>query len=173
MKKTLIICSAISVLTSISCFAASGSTASGNTANTAKYSGNVLICASDDNEVKMTADLSDGKKGEKIAIAMLEGIPYKFPELAANKKMNQIEFYPSKGNNAQKITALLVTSLKTKKPSITLTTNPETNKLQVLHDVTEPSPLKISKFKANLTVDDPKLKIYDQEVTCTETKWSE
>ena len=125
-------------------------------------SGNVLICASEDNEVKMTADLSDGV-GQKVAKASLEGIPMLFPEAISKKTKNTFSFHLNKS------TPLLVTSVSGKNAEITLTTNPEHNHLQVVHDVTEPAPLKISKFSALLSV--PKLEINEQAVNCTETKW--
>lgn len=126
--------------------------------------GNVLICSSEDNEVKMTADLSDGKD-PKVAKATLEGIPALFPELKNGKKQFKFDFY------VEKTKPLTVLPLNSKVPVITVTTDPAKNGFQVIHETTEPSPLKISKYKAILSV--PKLEISNQEVSCTETRWKE
>ena len=125
-------------------------------------SGTVLICSSEDNEIKMTADLSD-EKGQKVAIAMLEGIPKTFSEGVGKKLKNSFSIA------SNKTTPLLITSAKTKKTEIIVSTDPEANPPQVLHDVTEPSTLKVTKFKANLTV--PSLQLSNEAVTCTENKW--
>ncbi len=125
-------------------------------------SGTVLICASEDNEIKMTADLSD-EKGHKVAIAMLEGIPKTFTEGSAKKRKHSFAL------NSNKNTPLIVTSLKSKKPEIIISTDPENNKSQVIHDVTEPSTLKITRFTATISV--PALQLSNEAVTCTENKW--
>ena len=125
-------------------------------------SGTVLICASEDNEIKMTADLSD-EKGHKVAIAMLEGIPKTFSEGSVKKAKHSFLL------NSNKNTPLVVTSTKSKQAEIIVSTDPENNKSQVMHDVTEPSTLKITKYTATLTV--PALKLSNEAVTCTENKW--
>jgi len=126
------------------------------------YHGNFLICANEENTLKMTADLSDGKN-EKVATAVFKEIKEIFPEAQKGKPLFNFSFYPSKK------TPLLVTRLGEREPEIRLTVDPEQKEYEVLYDTKEPMIYKMARFKAILSV--KSFKVSERQVTCTESKW--
>ena len=128
----------------------------------AQYSGNFLICASEDNNLKMTADLSDGK-GEKVAVAVADGKKLIFEESVRGRARYQFSFYPNKK------TPLIVAPVGKKTADITVSVNPENSSYRLVLDRKEPLVYRVAKFNAFLNI--KKLNVSDRPVSCTESKW--
>jgi hypothetical protein len=134
----------------------------GLSAFSAPYHGNFIICANRDDTIKMTADLSDGK-GEKVATAVQNGIKLFFPEVSGRKPRYDFQFYPNKQ------TPLIMTQRGQREPEVALTVGPAPVEPEVLHDRKTPLIYRMIRFKGILTL--KTFKIFDQDVTCTESKW--
>ncbi len=127
--------------------------------NAAK-SGLVYICSTPDNEIKITADLSDGK-GEKVAVVVLEGSKDIYAETVGKKSKYVFSVNPSK-------TTLLEVRKDAKNPPlIRLSVNPENSNKQLASD---DEGLKINQMDAFLSV--VGLPINNTKVSCLETRWS-
>ncbi len=121
-----------------------------------------MICASEDNDLKMTADLSDGK-GEKVAVAVADGKKLIFEESVRGKARYQFSFYSNKK------TPLIVTLTGRKIADITVSLNPENSSYRIVLDRKEPLIYRVAKFNAFLNI--KKLNVSDRAVSCTESKW--
>jgi hypothetical protein len=131
-------------------------------ASAATYHGNFLVCASDDNNLKMTADLSDGR-GEKAAAAVFNGKKLVFPEMLKGKVRNLFAFYPNK------TTPLIVSEKGKKDAEILVKVDPARSHFQLVFDRKEPMIYQVAKFNATLSV--KKLGVIEREVSCSQTKW--
>ena len=129
----------------------------------AAQSGTALICSSADNEIKLTADLSENEKkdhkktSEQVVVTVVEGIR---------------NIYRDSGKDIQLIrkptTQLTVSDLKRKNQTVTLFTDDSEEKPQVAHSG---EGMTITKFQAGLSI--PHLKIDKEHVTCLETQWND
>lgn len=132
-------------------------------AKPAPYHGNFIICTNEENTVKMTADLSDGKDEERVATSVVKDIKKIFPEAQRKKSLHRFQFYPTKK------TPLIVTPKGAREPEIRLVLDPEQKEYEVLYDTTEPMVYKMTRFKGLLTLKSSSIK--DRPVTCTESRW--
>ena len=126
-------------------------------------SGDFLICASDDNLIKMTADLSSGR-GEKTAVAVFNGRRILLEEASAGKARHRFMFYPDRR------TPLLVGRQSVKTPEIRVSVDPARSGYTVVLDRKVPVVYRVAKYNAQLTV--KSLGIQSREVACTESKWT-
>ena len=131
-------------------------------AKPAPYHGNFIICANEENTVKMTADLSDGKS-EKVATAVQNGVKMVFPESQGGHSHYFFSFYPAKK------TPLLVLKRGEREPEIRLSADPAGGEPEVLHDRKDPLIYKMIRFKALLSL--KTFKVHERPVSCTESKW--
>ena len=131
-------------------------------------SGTNFICANEDDQVKMTAIISDGN-GLKVGRAVIEHIPTLFPEMSSKRKKREFKLHVNKTNRPSKTEVLSIGLKGSDRPEILITTDPTKNNLQTIYDETDPVVAKSVTFKAKLTI--PSEQIQEQEVTCTETKW--
>ena len=129
-------------------------------AEAAKNGGLAYICSNPDNEIKITADLSDGK-GEKVAVVVLEGSQDIYRETVGKKSKYIFSI------NSSKTSLLEVRKSSKESPFIQLTIDPETAHKQLASD---DEGLKINKMDAHLTV--VGLPINDVVVSCLETRWN-
>ncbi|MBC7397882.1 MAG: hypothetical protein H7333_10610 [Bdellovibrionales bacterium] len=125
--------------------------------------GLVFVCASEDNDFKITADLSDGK-GDRIAAVVDEGAKYVYPEFQGKTRKH---FFTVNWSRKAK------TLIQIKKPGqksaiITLTTDPENNHAVVTMDK---DGFKQTKLDAVLST--PSQEIKEQPVSCLVAKWNE
>ncbi len=149
MKHSLILASIL--LSSTSAFAAKGG-------------GLAFVCASEDNAFKITADLSDGTKGDKVVAVVDEGAKYVYPEITRGKRKH---FFTVNWPINKSKTLIEIKNLS-KKTIITLTTEPENNHAVVTMDS---DGFKQTKLDASLST--PSQEIKDQPVSCLITKWNE
>jgi hypothetical protein len=132
-------------------------------AKPAPYHGNFIICTNEENTVKMTADLSDGKDEQRVATSVAKDKKLVFPEFSGKKSLYGFKFYPSK-----KI-PLLVARKGERDPEIRLELDPGQKEYEVLYDTREPMVYKMVRFKGLLTLKTPGIK--DRPVSCTESRW--
>jgi hypothetical protein len=132
-------------------------------AKQAPYHGNFIICTNEENTVKMTADLSDGKNEERVATSVAKDRKLIFPEFQRGKALYQFKFYSSKK------APLLVTRKGERDPEIRLILDPEQKEYEVLYDTREPMVYKMVRFKGLLSLKTPGIK--DRPVSCTESRW--
>jgi hypothetical protein len=125
-------------------------------------SGDFLICASDDNTLRMTADLSSGP-GEKTAVAVLNGKRILLEEGTRGQPRRTFSFYPNKN------TPLLVGTGRKAKPEITLAVDPNRSGYSLVFDRKEPVVYRVAKYSAKLSVG--ALGVSERDVACTESHW--
>jgi hypothetical protein len=126
-------------------------------------SGDFLICASEDNLIKMTADLSSGR-GEKTAVAVFNGRRILLDEVSGGKSRHRFMFYPDRR------TPLMVGRTGAKAPEIRVSVDPARSGYTVVLDRKQPVLYRVAKYTAKLTV--KSLGIESREVACTESKWA-
>jgi hypothetical protein len=126
-------------------------------------SGDFLICASEDNLIKMTADLSTGR-GEKTAVAVFNGRRILLDEVSGGKARHRFMFYPDRR------TPLMVGRSGVKTPEIRVSVDPARSGYAVVLDRKSPVLYRVAKYNAKLTV--KSLGIESREVACTESKWA-
>ncbi len=132
-------------------------------AKQAPYHGNFIICTNEENTVKMTADLSDGKDEQRVATSVVKDIKKVFPEANRKKGLHRFQFYPTKK------TPLIVTPKGAREAEIRLVLDPEQKEYEVLYDTREPMVYKMTRFQGLLTLKSSGIK--DRPVTCTESRW--
>jgi hypothetical protein len=129
-------------------------------------SGDFLICATEDNQIRMTADLSHGK-GEKTAVAFVNGRRVLLEESTRGQARHRFYFY------ADKKTPLLVTRTTTRAPEIRLSVDPLRSGYTLVLDRQSPVLYRVAKYSARLSVKSPGVEsIENKEVACTESKWA-
>jgi hypothetical protein len=126
-------------------------------------SGDFLICASEDNLIKMTADLSSGR-GEKTAVAVFNGRRILLDEVSGGKTRHRFMFYPDRR------TPLMVGRSGVKKPEIRVSVDPDRSGYTLVLDRKSPVLYRVAKYNAKLSV--KSLGIEAREVACTESKWA-
>lgn len=126
-------------------------------------SGDFLICASEDNLIRMTADLSSGR-GEKTAVAVFNGRRILLEEVSGGKSRHRFMFYPDRR------TPLLVGKTGVKTPEIRVSVDPLRSGYTVVLDRKAPVLYRVAKYNAKLTV--KPFGIESREVACTESKWA-
>ena len=131
-------------------------------AKPAPYHGNFIICSNDEDTLKMTADLSDGK-GEKVATAVSNGVKLVFPETLGGKFRYGFRFYPNRN------TPLIATPQGGHDPEILLTLAPGEGEPEMIYDQKTPLIYQMSRFKAILSL--KTFKVKERPVTCTLSKW--
>lgn len=133
------------------------------TSHSAPFHGHFIICSDETDQIKMTADLSDGK-GEKVATGVYNGLKLLFPESSKGRPTYHFAFYPEK-----KIPITVVRQGQ-KEPEIRLTWAPSQEAgPKLLHHRTEPFLYRISRYTAFLSI--RSFKLVDQKVSCTESQW--
>jgi|GEM_PF-6781179 len=136
---------------------------SASSAKPAPYHGNFIICTNEENTVKMTADLSDGKDEERVATEVVRDIKKIFPESRRGKILHRFQFYSTKKM------PLIVTPKGERDPEIRLVLDPEQKEYEVLYDTREPMVYKMTRFKGILSLKSSGIK--DRPVNCTESRW--
>ena len=129
----------------------------------ASQSGDFLICASEDNLIKMTADLSSGR-GEKTAVAVSNERRILLEEVSGGRIRHRFMFYPDRR------TPLLVGRQGVKTPEIRVSVDPARSGYTVVLDRKAPVLYRVAKYSAKLTV--KSLGIESRDVACTESKWA-
>lgn len=126
-----------------------------------KEGGTVYVCASPDNLIKLTADLSDNK-AERSAVVYVDGITKLYYEQKNHKQIN--EFLVA----AVKNSTLQIRKNKRSPILVSLETTADTSHSQLAYSG---EGVTVTKFDSSLSI--PALKVVKQAVSCLETKWTD
>ena len=127
----------------------------------AKASGTVYICSNANNDVKITADLSDQKK-DRLAVVYADDLKQVYNEFNHKKLLNLFLV------GATKNVTLEIKKTAKAAAAVTLEVDPDNSHSQLAHSG---EGVTITKFEASLTV--PSLKLNKEVVSCLETKWTD
>jgi hypothetical protein len=132
-----------------------------NHALAAKDGGTVYICGNAENDIKITANLSNTMH-DQVAVVDVDGLKKVFYEYKGKKILNVFQVGAAKNMTLQIKKDAKSANL------VVLEIDPETAHSQLAHSGEGVS---ITKFDASLSV--PSLKVSHELVSCLETKWND